>query len=130
MLSDSHHREYVYTGLSFLQVYHVGGDQPFDLILDFWHTWAVCVIGWSVPLGPLSTLGTRGAAVGLIVGVDAQPGLNHHHTVVTSVPAVFICDLWTAGYCVADLLLCRFGVQVTFLAVLFVWCQTPYLPHL
>jgi len=49
------------------------------------------VIGWSLSLGTLSTLGTRGTAGGLIIGVDAHPGLNHHHTVVTSVPAVFIC---------------------------------------
>lgn len=31
-------------------------------------------------------------------------------------------DLWTAGYCVADLLLFRFGAQITLVAVLFVLC--------
>lgn len=45
---------------------------------------------WSVPLSALSTLGTRGAAGVLVVGVDAEPGLDHHHTVVMFVPAVFI----------------------------------------
>lgn len=48
------------------------------------------VLGRSLPLGTLSTLGTRGTAGGLVVRVDAQSGLHHHHTVVTSVPAVFI----------------------------------------
>lgn len=46
----------------------------------------------SVSLGPLGALRTRGAAGGLVVGVDAQPGLNNHHAVVASVPAVLICS--------------------------------------
>lgn len=44
-----------------------------------------------MPLGTLSTLGTRGTASVLVVEVDAHPGLNDHHAVVMSVPAVFIC---------------------------------------
>lgn len=44
----------------------------------------------SVPLGALSALGARGAAGVLVVGVDAEPGLDHHHAVVMLVPAVFI----------------------------------------
>lgn len=40
------------------------------------------------------------------------------------------CDLWTAGYRVADLFLLRFGVEVTRLAVSFVRCQTSDFSHL
>lgn len=52
---------------------------------------------WSVPLGTLSTLGTRGTASVLVVEVDAEPGMNYHHTVVMPVPAVFVCEQRRGG---------------------------------
>lgn len=52
----------------------------------------VVTMGCSMPLGTLSTLGARGTASVLVVEVDAHPGLNDHHAVVMSVPAVFICE--------------------------------------
>lgn len=88
------------------------------------------LIGRSVSLGPLGALRAGSTAGGLVVGIDAEAGLDHHHTVVTSVPAVFICDLWAAGYRVAHLLLLRFGVRVALRAVLLLWSQTSDLPHL
>lgn len=45
-----------------------------------------------MPLSALSTLGTRGAAGVLVVRVDAEPGLDHHHTVGMFVPAVLVCE--------------------------------------
>lgn len=49
---------------------------------------------------------------------------------MTSVPAVLISDQWTTGDCITELLLLWLGSGLTVLAVLFVRCQTPYLPHL
>lgn len=46
-----------------------------------------------MPFGALSTLGAGGAAGVLVVRVDAEPGLNHHHAVVMSVAAVLICEI-------------------------------------
>jgi len=82
-----------------IQTFYFRGIISFDRILDFSHSRAVCVVGWSLPLGTLSTLGTRGTAGGLVVGVDAHPGLNHHHAVVTFVPAVFICEKRSRARC-------------------------------
>lgn len=61
----------------------------------------------------------------MLVGRRAEIHINalsHQHTQT--------CNLWTAGYCVADLLLFRFGVGIAIEAMFFVWCQTPHLPHL
>lgn len=80
------------------------------------------MIGWSVPLGTLGTLGTGGTAGFLVVGIDAQSGLHHQLTLLTYVSTIFIWDLWAAGYRVADLFLNWFGVGVTFVAVLLLWC--------
>lgn len=66
-----------------------------------WSVSRVTLIGWSVSFGALCTLGTGGAAGSFVVGVDAQPGLHHRHTVVASVPTVLICDERTAGDCIA-----------------------------
>lgn len=40
--------------------------------------------------GPLSTLGTGRTAGGLVIGVDAESGLDHHYTVMSSVFTVLI----------------------------------------
>lgn len=45
-----------------------------------------------MPLGALSALGAGGAAGVLVVRVDAEPSLDHHHAVVMSVAAVFVCE--------------------------------------
>lgn len=40
--------------------------------------------------GPLSTLGTGRTAGGLVIGVDAESGLDHCYTVMSSVFTVLI----------------------------------------
>lgn len=45
-----------------------------------------------MPLGALSTLGAGGAAGVLVIRVDAEASLNHHHAVVMSVAAVLIWE--------------------------------------
>lgn len=87
MFSDSHRRDCVYSRLS-ISIDLSSAPLTWSLTS---RTPGFSVICCSVPLGTLSTLGARGTAGALVVAVDAQPGLNHHHTVVTSVPTVFIC---------------------------------------
>lgn len=50
-----------------------------------------------MPLGALSALGAGGAAGVLVVSVDAEAGLNHHHAVVMPVAAVLICENRSPG---------------------------------
>lgn len=79
--------------------------------------------------GPLSTLGTGGAAGRLVIGVDAEPSLNHHYTVMPSVFTVLIFE-GTAGNGVAGLLVCRSGVWMAGGAVLLVRCEAAQLSRL
>lgn len=64
---------------------YMGWSAPIDLNLHLLHTLSVLL-----SFGALGTLGTGGAADRLVVGVDAEPGLHHHHTVVMFVSAVFV----------------------------------------
>lgn len=91
MISGCHCRDYVYSGLS-ISTLQSSSPLTLSLTCPTPRLSVVVTMCWSVPLGALSTLGTRGTTGILVVRVDAEPGLNHHHAVVMSVPAVFICE--------------------------------------
>ncbi len=101
--------------------------------------------------GPLGTLGAGRTAGGLIVGIYAEPSLDHRYTVMSSVFTVLIYTEkegynlnhpverknththtfeGTAGDGVAGALMHRFGVQIAGCVVLFVCSETPHLPRL
>lgn len=70
--------------------FRTGATATVHVVPGWFHTCGGGGVRRSVPLGALSALGARGAAGVLVVGVDAEPGLDHHHAVVMLVPAVFI----------------------------------------